>query len=387
MIRKCLPSPRCAAGLAVLLAMLSGSACAQALVVGISLSKTGQAATLGIPAANAVALLPAQIAGVPTRYVVLDDASDPTQASKNARQLVEGEKADILVGTVTVPGNATMATVAAESKVALLGLAPYIPTGENTAWTFQLNQPSSLMAAAVYDRMRDRGVKTLGLIAFSGTYGDDWLREAKGREATHGFKVVAAERYERTDISVSGQVLKLLAARPDAVLIAAGGSPAALPQMTLRERGYKGEIYQTHGAVNADFLRLSGQSGKGVVVPAGPIMVAEQLPDSHPSKALAVGFNRAYEDKYGAGSRNAFAGFIKDAQLILERAVPQALGKAQPGTPAFRTALRDAVAGIHDLPLTHGVYTVKEGARHEGFDERGRVLLTVDDGRWKLLEP
>lgn len=366
-------------------ALLTPCAAMAEITIGLIVPATGSTAALGIPAKNAAALFPETIGGEPIRLIVVDDASDPTQATTQARRLVSEEKVDVILGSVMTGAAIAVAGVARETEVPHLSLSPIeLPAGQD-AWTFRMPQNVALMAKAVLGHMQANGVKTLGFIGFSDAWGDFWLRDLKALSGGVGITIVAEERYARADTSVTGQALKLLAARPDAVLVGGSGTAAALPQIALRERGYKGRIYQTHGAVTHDFIRIGGASVEGAILASGPVIVADQLPESSPVRAKAIDFVTAYEQKYGANTRNQFAAHAVDAATVLERVVPVAMKTAKPGTKAFRTALRDALENEKEIPASQGVYNfTKED--HFGLDQRGYVLLTVEKGNWKLVK-
>jgi len=369
--------------LALVLAGAATSALAD-ITVGVTLSTTGPAASLGIPEKNTVALLPTNIAGQKVNYVVLDDATDPTAASKNARKLVTEDKVDVIIGSSTTPTSTAVLEVAAETKTPQIALAPFAPAADKAAWVFQMPQDFGIMAGAIVDNMVANHVKTVGFIGYTDGYGELWLKVMNGITAAKGIKMVATERYNRTDTSVTGQILKIMSANPDAVLVVGSGTPAVLPQATLVERGYKGHIYQTHGVANNDFLRVGGKNVEGAVLPIGPVLVPAQLPDSNASKKVALEYIKAYEGAYGAGSHSTFGAHTWDAGLMLQRAVPEALKKAKPGTPEFRTALRDAIENIKDLAATHGVFNFSP-TDHKGLDGRAVVMVRVENGAWKLL--
>jgi len=354
------------------------------ITVGISVSATGPAASLGIPEKNTVALLPTSIAGQKVNYIVLDDATNPTEANKNARKFVTENNADIIFGSSAVPTSLAIAEVAAESKTPQIALAPVELADAKKTWVFMVPQHNALMAQALARHMKAAGVKTLGFIGFADGYGEGWAREMGKAAEAAGIKVVASERYNRTDTSVTGQVVKLVSANPDAILIGASGTPAALPQTALAERNYKGKVYQTHGAANKEFMRVGGKAVEGAVLPVGPVVVASQLPDSHPSKKVGVDYTRRYEEKYGAGSVSSFGAHMLDAYKLLEAAAPAALRQGQPGTPAFRQGLRDAIESSHEVVGAHGVFNMSP-TDHYGHDERARVLVRIDKGEWKLL--
>ena len=376
-----------AAVLAASAILTASAALADTVHVGVTLSMTGPAASLGIPERNSIALLPKQIGGATVEYDVLDDASDTTRAVANARKLIEGG-ADVLVGSTVTPASLAMIDVAAEQKVPMISLAASSrliePMDAQRRWVFKTPQNDSLMADAVAAYMKAHGVKTVAFIGFNDAYGDGWLTEAQRAMAANDIKITDVERFARTDTSVTGQVLKMMATKPDAVLIAGSGTPAALPQKTLHERGYTGAYYQTHGVANLDFIRVGGKDVEGTVLPAGPVLVVGQLPDSAPTKTVGENYVHQYEAANGAGSVSTFGAHAYDAGLMLEYAIPIALKSAKPGTPEFRAALRDALEGAHGLKVTQGVMDMTP-TYHNGFDDRARVMVTIKDGAWKLL--
>jgi branched-chain amino acid transport system substrate-binding protein len=365
------------------------SAQAQAIKVGVTIAETGPAASLGIAQQKTIPLLPHEIAGVKIEYIVLDDSSDPTKAVANGRKLATDDNVDVLVGSSITPNSLALVEVAGELKIPLISLAASSkivgPMDEKRKWVFKTPQNDSLMAAAIVDYMAKTGIKKVGFIGFSDAYGDGWLNEMKAALSTHNIELVAVERYGRSDTSVTAQVLKLIAATPDAILVAGAGTPAALPQKTLRERGYKGTIYQTHGAANADFLRVGGKDVEDTILPAGPVLVADQLPDSNTLKSVGVAYTRAYDAANGPGSITTFGAHIYDAGILLANAIPIALKAAKPGTPQFRAALRDALEGLKNVSCSHGVVTMTP-TDHAGHDSRSRVMVTIKNGQWKLIE-
>ncbi len=373
-----------AAACGVIALLMSGAALAD-ITIGISLPLTGPASGLGIPSKNGLALWPDNIAGEKVRLLVLDDASDPTQASKNARRFISEDKVDVILGSVATPCAIAMSSVAAEGQTVQLSLSPVdLPEGKD-AWTFRMPQSMPVMASGVIQHMKANGVKNFAFIGYADAYGQSWLNDITriGKEA--GIKITTVERYGRADTSVTGQALKVISGNPDAILIVASGSGAALPHKTLIEHGYKGKIYQTHGAASRDLIRLGGKDVEGSFVISGLAVLPEALPDSHPSKKLAVSFVQDYEKIYGPNTRNQFAASIYDAQLVLQRVVPQALKKGKTGTAAFRTALREALEQAGNITITQGVmhFTPTD---HFGLGADSRMMLTIENGNWKSAE-
>ncbi len=380
------PVPRTPRTLLALAAALLSTAALADINVGVTVSATGPAASLGIPEKNTIALMPKTIGGEKVNYIVLDDASDTTTAVANTRKLLTEHKVDIIIGSTTTPNSLAMIDAVAEAQTPMISMAASArivePQDAKKRWVFKTPQNDIQMSLAIAEHMASAGVRTVGFIGFADAYGEGWFQEFTKAVELKKLRVVASERYARTDTSVTGQILKLMSAQPDAILIAGSGTPAVLPQRTLKERGYAGKLYQTHGVANADFLRVGGKDVEGTFLPAGPVLVAEQLPASHPVRKSALAYVAAYEAAHGKGSVSTFGGHAWDAGLLMSAAAPVALKKARPGTPEFRAALRDAIEQVRELPGAHGIFSLS-AADHLGLDQRARVMVRIDKGTWK----
>ena len=367
--------------------LMSTTAFAQTaeITIGLSLTTTGPAAALGIPERNALEFVPKEIGGVPLKLIVLDDGGDPTAATTNARRFVTESKADIIMGSSTTPPTVAISTVANEAGIPHFALAPMPVNDARAKWTVVMPQPVPVMGKVIYENMKAKGVKTIGYIGYSDSYGDLWFNDLKNQTGPMGMTIVDDERFARPDTSVAGQVLKLVAANPDAILVGASGTAAALPQSALRDRGYKGPIYQTHGAASMDFIRIAGPAAEGVFMVSGPVMDPEGQADSALTKKPGLTLNAAYEGKYGPNSRSQFAGHSYDAFEVLKRIIPVALKAGKPGTAEFREGIRLALLSEKDLAASQAVYNFTDKDRY-GVDERSRILLTVKGGKYVAVK-
>ena len=362
--------------------LLAAGAAQADINIGVSLALTGPGSGLGIPMQNQFKLFPKTIAGEKVNLIVLDDATDPGKGAANARRFVTEDKVDMIIGSCITAVAAAMTDIASEAGTVQLAGSPVgVPAGKDK-WLFRLPQSNTVMGHAVVEDMKEKGIKTIGFLGYTDAYGEQWLKEITPQLDKAGIKIVATERFARTDTSVTPQALKITAANPDAVLIVASGSGAAMPQMAIVDRGFKGKIYQTHAAATQDLMRVGGKAVEGTLVVSGPAVIAEQLPDKHPSKPVAIDFVQKYEKAYGPNSRNQFAGHAYDAQIVLEKIVPVALKKAKPGTPEFRAALRDAMETMGRTVFSHGVMNWT-AADHWGYTLETGVMLKVVDGKFK----
>ncbi|MDP1651523.1 MAG: ABC transporter substrate-binding protein [Rhodocyclaceae bacterium] len=377
-----------AAAIVAGMSTMAGQALAD-INVGVVVSATGPAASLGIPEKNTFALMPTSIGGEKINYIILDDASDTTTAVKNTRKLLTEDKVDVIIGSTITPNSLAMIDIVAEAETPMISMAASArivdPANPKVKWVFKTPQNDIQMSTAIIEHMTNAGIKTVAFIGFADAYGEGWYQEFSKIAEVRKLQIVANERFNRADTSVTGQVLKIIAAKPDAVLIAGSGTPAALPQKALKEKGFKGAYYQTHGVANKDFLRVCGKDCEGTFLPAGPVLVAAQLPDSNPIKKVALDYVTKYEAAHGKGTVSTFGAHAWDAGLLLSNAVPVALKKAKPGSKEFRAALRDALEGTKNLTVSHAIVNMS-AQDHLGFDQRARVMVTVENGDWKLIK-
>lgn len=357
--------------------------------VGAILSLTGPAASLGIPERDAMLLWPKQVGGQNIKTTILDDHSDPKDAVLAARKLTSEEKVDVIVGpSITVTAIAILDVLAETGTPAIAmagGGSITSPLEGARRWIYKMPPPESIPVSMILKHMKQNNAKTMGFIGFTDTYGEVFLKVMTKAAEEQGVKIVAVERYNRTDQSVTGQVLKLVAAKPDAIFIVASGTPGALPQIELNKRGYRGLVYQTQAIASNDFLRVGGKDVNGAFFPVAPVLVAEQLPESNPIRKVAMNFVKVYDGKYGQGAHNLFAATMWDAYIFLDHTVPTALKAAKTGTTEFRAALRTAIENTKELVVSTGVFTMSD-KDHNGADERSQVMVRIENGAWKLVK-
>lgn len=353
------------------------------ITIGMTLGTTGPSASAGIPYWKVFTHLPEIVAGQHVRYILFDDAGDPTSAVRNARKLIAEDHIDVLIASTSTPTCLAVVDVAVENKIPQICMAPIVVPEQKQRWVFTVPQRVSVMFSVVVEDMKAKGVKSIGYVGFADGWGDICLRTIEKLAGDAGIKVVASERYNRADTTVTAQALKIMAARPDAVFVGASASPAALPHISLRDHGFAGPIYHTHGIIGPDFLRVGGKSVEGAIAPSGPLVVVDQLPDGSAMKQVSLAFLKEYETTYPE-ARNSFAGYAYDTFLLIQAAIPGAVAKSTPGTEEFRRAMRNSLENVKEVVGTQAVYTMSP-QDHNGVDERARVLVQVKDGNFALL--
>jgi branched-chain amino acid transport system substrate-binding protein len=367
-------------------AVLSVNSAQAQLKVGITMSASGPGAALGQPQSKTVAALPKEIGGQKVTYIALDDESDPTKGAQNARKMIAEEKVDVLVGSSLTPVTLPLIDIAAEAKTPLLTLAAAAvlvqPMDDKKKWVFKVVPNDDIMATAILKFIAKSGAKKLGYIGFSDGYGEGYYNVLKAEAPKAGVELTTHEVYARSDASVTGQVLKIIATKPDAVFIAAAGTPAVLPQKSLRDRGYKGPIYQTHGVATNEFIRLGGKDVEGAIYTGEAFTIVEDLPKDSPFRAAPEEYIAAYKAVHKEEPA-VFGAHLWDSMVLVKNAMPAALKAGQPGTPEFRAALRDALEEGKQIYLNNGLSNMS-ATDHNGYDERSAFLIEVKNGKFHL---
>jgi branched-chain amino acid transport system substrate-binding protein len=365
--------------------ILGVSAVTQAQIrIGAILSISGPGAAMGVGYKGAFDFFPSEIAGQKVEYIIRDDATDANTAFTIAQKMISEDHVDAFIGPSLFASDAAVAPLANQAHIPMIAMAPYEYDPAKQPYTFNDAQPLSLMVAAVFKYMQQHEVKDIGYIGFADGWGDQVLAATKTSAQADGIAILADERYARTDTSVEAQALKLMSVHPQAIMMGNSATPAALPVVALRHRGFKGGIYGNHGIVSPAFIKVGGSAVEGVIAVTSPLVVYDQLADDNAIKPVATAFMADYAKKFGPQSVSPFAGYSYDAFLLLKNAIPIALQTARPGTEEFRVALRDALERTHELVGVSGIYTMSP-TNHNGQDERAAVLVQVSDGAWRAV--
>ncbi len=356
--------------------------------IGVIHSLTGSASAQGIPQNQAIDLqIPKETAGEKVTLITLDDASDPAVAAQNAVKLIEQGKVDLIIGSTTTPSSIAIAQAATAAKVPVLPGAPVSFNDPRDQWIFNTPPPPMKTVVPPVNDMSRRGIKTVGYLGFSDAWGEVTLKALTAATENAGIKIIADERYARSDTSITGLVLRLVAANPDAIFLGVSGSPGVLGNVSVKER-FPGPIYNTNGVFNSSFLKLGGAGLEGIYGSIGAIAIAEDLPDSDPRKAMVKEFKEKYDARYGAGAVDAQAGFGNDAAMIAWHGIENALkaGKSKPGTPEFRQAVADGIRALKDLPGVHSIYNFSDPSWPWGVGDDATFLVQVKNRKWVLVK-
>jgi branched-chain amino acid transport system substrate-binding protein len=146
----------------------------------------------------------------------------------------------------------------------------------------------------------------------------------------------------------------------------------AIVAKNMRQAGWDVPLFQSHGFANIKYAEAGGAASEGIIFPAGRLLIAGLLPDSHPQKAVLVKYVTDYEGKYKENA-STFGGHGYDALMLLDAAI-KAGG-------ADREKIRASLETIKDFPGTDGVFTFS-ATDHNGLGIDAFEMMTVKDGKF-----
>lgn len=378
---------------ALLLALLApllvlGPAAAQEPYrVGAIFSITGPGSSLGIPERDTALMLEAEInarGGVrgpdgrrhPLKLVIYDDASDETRAVLAAKKLIDEDRVAAIVGTTLSGTSLAILDTVQKAEVPLVSCAAAIKIVEPAAerkWVFKTPQSDHLIVGVLVDYLKAQGVTRVGWLNVDYAFGQlGWVEFEKAAQKA-GLTIVANEKFGQKDVDMTAQLTRVKTAAPQAVIVWSIPPSASLVTKNYADLGLQAPLLQSHGVGNKKYIELAGGAANGVRFPAGKLLVAEQLADNDPQKAVLLAYARDFEARYGP--RNTFGGHAWDAvQLVVK-----ALEKAGPD----RAGVRAAIETTRGFVGITGVFDFSP-ADHNGLDRRAAMMIQIVDGQWKL---
>ncbi|HEX6989357.1 MAG TPA: ABC transporter substrate-binding protein [Bacillota bacterium] len=360
--------------------------------IGLVFSITGNASSLGEPERNTAELFQAdyaEINGHPIEWIIEDDESDPTKAVVAVQRLIEEDQVAAVVCCTISPSSMAILDVVQQAgvpNISVAAAASIVEPVNERHWVFKTPQNDALMIDILTDHMADTGIQRVAFIGFNDAYGDSGRAEFERLAPDKGIEVVAVESYARDDTDATAQVTRMAAQNPDAFLIWAIPPGANVAHRNIHDLQLPQPIYQSHGVANRQFIELGGESVEGTLMPAGKLLVADQLPDDDPQKEVLLAYRDRYEAEYGEGTANTFGGHAWDAMAILAATIEKVLdaGADPADLPAFRTALRDELERTREFVGISGIFNYSADDHH-GLDHRAATMITIQNGDWQIV--
>ena len=378
-------SPIAGATFAVLCLLAGSAAAAEPIKIGSFLSVTGGASFLGDPEKKTLEMYVEKInaeggvLGRSVELVLYDDGTKAKDALTFVKRLIQQDQVDVIVGGTTT-GN-TMAVIKEIDKagmpfISLAGAGVIINPVKK--WVFKTPHTDRLAVDKIFRDMKARGLSKLGLLSGSGGFDKSCRKNAQALAGNHGIDIVADETHGKGDTDMTPQLTKIKnTGGLDAFLYCGFGAPTSIAAKNYRQLGMSVPHYQTHGSASMRFVKGAGGAAEGVRLPAAALLVVDQLPDSHPQKAVASAYKSAYETRY-KDSISTFGGHAYDGLFLAIEAIERAgsTDKAAVRTEIEKTANFIGVDGIFSMSPSD----------HLGLDENSLVMVEVANDAWKLVK-
>lgn len=373
-------------GLTLFLATLSTVALAQdkgEIRLGGAFSTTGPVSFVGDPESKSVQMCVAKInreGGIKGRKVNLiwyDDGGDVRKATANVRRLIDDDKVQIIIGASTTGATMAVVPLVEQAQIPLVSVSGgTVITTPPKKWVFASPYTDRLVVEGLYKDLKDRGMTKVGLLSGSGGFDQSCRASAKALAPAAGLTIVADELHSDGDTDMTAQFANIRKADAQVILYCGFGTSSSIVARNHKRLEVRQPLYMTHGAASKQFIRGAEGAAQGVRVGASAVLVADQLPATHPQKQISEEFTKLYAATYGS-EISIFAANGYDACLI----VRDAMMRADSSDPA---KLRDAIETTKGLKATHGVFNMSPD-NHLGLDASHLSILEVDGDGWKLV--
>ncbi len=353
--------------------------------IGSVVSATGPASFLGEPERRTLEIYVERVNaeggvnGEPLELVVYDDEGDANKARTFASRLIDNDEVVAIIGGTTTGTTMAVVPLAEDAEVPFVSMAGAVTIVEPVRPFVFKTPPTDRMACEkIFADMKAKGIARIGMISGTDAFGSSMREQCLKTAEAQGIEVVADESYGPRDSDMTPQLTKIRGASGiQAVLNPGFGQGPAIVTRNRKQLGIDLPLYQSHGVASKSFIELAGEAAEGVRLPASALLVAEQLPDDDPQKAVLVGYKRTFEEATGQPV-STFGGHAYDALMILVDAVKRA-GEAEP------SAIRDAIEATQGFVGTAGVVNMTP-EDHMGLDLGAFRMLEIRDGGWTLAE-
>ena len=355
---------------------------AENIKVGAILAVTGGASFLGGPESRTLEMMVQEINatgginGNKIELIVKDSAGDPEKAISFAKQLIEEDKVFAIIGPSTSGETMKIKNIAEEAQMILLSCAAAeVIVNPVAKYVFKTPQKDSHAVEKIYGTMKDMGISKIAILTGNTGFGNAGKGQLEKIAPEFGIEILASEVYDKKETDLSAVVAKLMANKDIQAVVNWSIVPAqGILAKNMRQAGWDVPLFQSHGFGNIKYVEAGGAASEGIIFPAGRLLVAEDLPDTNPQKALLIKYKNDYESKF-TDQVSTFGGHAYDALTILVRGIKKGgLDKEK---------VRDAIENLQGVAGTAGIFNFSP-EDHNGLDIDSFEMLTVKDGKFAI---
>ncbi|MGC9317946.1 MAG: ABC transporter substrate-binding protein [Armatimonadota bacterium] len=343
---------------------------------------TGPASSLGEPEANTAEMLQEQInaeGGINNRrleIIVRDTKGDETEGLSAVRELIDKENVVAIVGPSRSGTTLGLIETVEKAEVPLVSCAAARAITEPTKkWVFNTPQSDEDAVTRIYEYLNNEGITKIATITASSGYGIEGLKQLEKLAPDAGLEIVAKEEFADTDNDMTTQLTKIKGTDAEAIICWGIGPAPAQIAKNRKQLQIDIPLIMSHGVANRRFIEGAGDAAEGIILPAGKLLVAEQLPDDDPQKELLLEYAENYEEKFGKPA-DTFGGHAWDAIMLVKNAIEE-----KGAEPA---AIREGIEGTEGFVGIGGVFNYGPDS-HYGLSPDAFVMVKIQDGDWTLL--
>lgn len=352
--------------------------------IGAIFCVTGRSAPLGVPEKRTAQMLAEQmneqggLLGHDVEVIIKDDKSKPTEAALAAQDLIENEKVTAIIGPSTTPNTMAIVDVCQKAEVPLVSCAAGAPiTNPVKKWVFAVPQTDVLAVGKIVEYLKAEEISSVATIYAANGYGESGQQQLKEQLPAADIEIVASESFGSDDTDMTSQVTRIKGKDPEAVICWGTNPGPAIVAKNMQTLGMEMPLLQSHGVANRKFIELGGEAVNGVMLPAGRLIVYQEIPEDDPQKEVLETYANDFEDKYGE-SADTFGGHAYDAFNITVEAVKRA-GSGD------RAAVRDEIEATDGFVGTAGIFDYSP-EDHNGLTKEAFVWVEIVGGDWALAE-
>jgi branched-chain amino acid transport system substrate-binding protein len=353
--------------------------------IGCLFDLSGPAGHIGTPSKHVAEMaverinMEGGVNGRPIQLIYGDSESDAGKAAQEAKRLIEKDKVTAIIGPTNTGSAMAILNIADNAQIPVVACVGGTPPVEPVRkWVFKSPQKTVTAVEKVYQYLQKHGIKKVAIITASDSFGKEGEKSLYALAGKYGITIAASEKFDIKDSDMTVQLTKLKNVGEQALICWTIGPPGSIVAKNVKQLDYKIPIIQCHGLPDPKFIELAGVAAEGNIMPSTRLMVPDQLSDSDPQKKLIIEFINEYENVKKYGKVSTHSGYAWDAIMLLVNAMRTA-GTTDPAK------VRDAIENTKEYVGISGIYNMSP-TDHCGLAVDSMVMITVKDGKWKLIE-
>ena len=360
--------------------------------VGAIVALTGPASNLGTPEKRTLEMMAEQINeegginGHPLEVIIYDTETNVEKCVTMVNRLIEQDNVLTIIGPSTSGESMAILDAVTAAEIPLISLAASInivTPVEERYWIFKTPQTEVQAIRDIYGYMQGANITKIAIITDTSGYGAAGRDVLIAEAPDYGMTITDDQTFSSGDTDMTAQLTHIRGTNPQAVICWATDKESAVVAQGMKTLQMEAPLFCSHGVANKAFIAAGGESVEGVIIPAGKLLAANEIPASDPQRDVLVSYKADYEAIYGEGTIDTFGGHGYDAlswAVIALEEMPEGLSLDE-----ARASIRDSVETIDNWPGTGGLYNLSP-VDHLGMSPGSLLMYEIVEGDWSWLK-